>query len=642
MKFSGKIPPVIPGRITSAVFGPAPVGRDRAIGMSERLAAVSSLQSSLEYLTQRKDIEKGGMNDWEVARQYLAGAGPLTRRLVDGVSGVRTTTALHAARTAVALGMLLPGDSRWRGAGNVFLGTSSALLSPRHHYGGDGSDQVATLVQLATGAARLVPSPAAKDALLWYASLQANMAYAISGWVKLFGKPWRDATALGGVMRTRTYGHEGMHRWTQEHPKTAKVLTHSVLALECSFPLVYAGGGKLTRSMITSAAAFHVANGYFMGLSRFVTAFPAFHPLVAYTAAPRSHPTVAGRDDRALTAAAAALAGGTLAAAATAVRRRLRTTEGWHTSRTLTARSKNRLQYEEYSPGDPEQPVVVLASGLLSTSEHYAWMAERLCFETRYGVITYARAGYAGSHRHATTAFRLSESVQDLVDLVNGAVAPHRKVILVGHSIGGELARRAARHLGDRLQGIVYLDSSHPGQFTSGLGASEKGLAGNFTAVSRALRLGTGILLTHPVWIGELPYAYRKKVFAQYADARMWEAARREWKAIRADFKSFTGALARIEGVPALVVSAQRTVDRNPEQLLLHRELAEAHTGARTETVVIEGATHETMLITSRYANQVTDRVIAFFDGLDHRSPTTQAAPSSSSARPVGRKETAR
>ncbi|MGW0708532.1 alpha/beta fold hydrolase [Streptomyces sp. NPDC002643] len=610
--------------------------------MSERLAAVSSLQSSLEYLIQRKDIEKGGMNDWEVSRQYLAGAGPLTRRLVDSVSGVRTTTALHVARSAVALGMLLPGDSRWRGAGNLFLGASSTLLSPRHHYGGDGSDQVATLVQLATGAARLVPSPAAKDALVWYAALQANMAYAISGWVKLFGKPWRDATALGGVMRTRTYGHDGMFKWTQEHPRTAKVLTHSVLALECLFPLTYARGGKLTRAMITSAAAFHVANGYFMGLGRFVTAFPAFHPLVAYTSAPKSHPAVAGRDDRAVKVALAALAGGTAAAAVTAVQRRLRTTEGWHTSRTLTTRHGNRLQYEEYAPGDPEQPVVVLASGLLSTSEHYAWIAERLAYETRYGVVAYARAGYAGSRRKATTAFRLSESVHDLVDLVNGAVDPRRKVILVGHSIGGELARRAAHQLGDRLQGIVYLDSSHPGQFASGMGATDKGLAGHFASVSRALRLGTGLLLTHPAWINELPFAYRKKVFAQYADARMWEAARREWKAVRADFKAFRGALAPIEGVPALVVSAQRTVDRNPEQLLLHKELAEAHMGTRTETVIVEGATHESMLINSRYASQVTDRVIAFFAAPERPGSAPPAAPFSRPARPVPRKEATR
>lgn len=159
------------------------------------------------------------------------------------------------------------------------------------------------------------------------------------------------------------------------------------------------------------------------------------------------------------------LAGATAAAAVTAVQRRIRTTEGWRTSRVLTTRHGNRLQYEEMSVGDAGRPVFVLAAGLLSTSEHYAWISERLSYETTYGVIAYARAGYAGSRRGATTAYRLSESVDDLVDLVNGAVAPHRKVILVGHSIGGELARRAVHHLGDRVHGVVYLDSSHPDQF---------------------------------------------------------------------------------------------------------------------------------------------------------------------------------
>jgi pimeloyl-ACP methyl ester carboxylesterase len=146
---------------------------------------------------------------------------------------------------------------------------------------------------------------------------------------------------------------------------------------------------------------------------------------------------------------------------------------------------------------------------------------------SRYGGIAYARAGYAGSRRRATTPFRLSESVHGLVDLANGAVAPHRKVILVGHSIGGEIARRASRYLGDRLHGVIHLDSSHPGQFTGGPSQVEKGLAGDFASVSRALSLGTGMFLTRPTWITELPYAYRKKVFAPCTDARMWEAARR-------------------------------------------------------------------------------------------------------------------
>ncbi|MFF8842428.1 alpha/beta fold hydrolase [Streptomyces sp. NPDC015127] len=615
-------------KITAAVFGPVPLSRDRALGLSERLAAVTTLTSSLEYLSQRKEIRKGGLNDWDIVKDVQAESTPLVRRLLNTVSGPRTTTALHVARAVVSAGMLLPGNSRRRGAGSLFLGATSALLYPRHRYGTDGSDQVTILVQTATGAARMVPSPEAKDALLWYVALQANLSYLISGWVKLLGEPWRDASALGGVMRTRTYGHQGMFRWTQDHPRTARYLTHGVLALECLFPLAYAGGGRLARPVIASAAAFHLANGYFMGLGRFVTAFTAMHPMVAYTSAPRSHPAVAGRDDRALPAALTLLAGAAVIAAGTAVQRRLRTTEGWHTSRVLTSRHDNELQYEVLSHGDGERPVMVFAAGMVSTSEHFSWITERLAKETEYGVITYARAGYAGSRRGSTARFGLRESADDLVDLVGGAVAPHRKVVLVGHSLGGEIARRAARQLGDRLHGIVYLDSSHPDELNRSKQQSDTAerLRGSLTQMTWFLRLGTGVLMARPDWIEALPVAYRKKAFAQYADARMWEAGRREWDAVEADFRSFSGELETIEGAHGLVVSAQQTVDRDPDQLLMHKELAEAHRGGRTDMLVVEGAGHDTVLTQSRFAHRVADRITAFFDDLGPGGPPAAAA----------------
>ncbi|MFD7833844.1 alpha/beta fold hydrolase [Streptomyces sp. NPDC059761] len=602
-------------KIASAVLGPAPVSRDRALGLSERLAAVTTLTSSLEYLSQRKEIRQGGLNDWNIVKDVQAESTPLVRRLLDAVSGPRTTTALHVARAAVAAGMLLPGNSRLRGAGSLFLGAGSALLYPRHRYGTDGSDQVAILVQTATGAARLARSPQAKDALLWYVALQANLSYLVSGWVKLIGEPWRDASALSGVMRTRTYGHPGMYRWTQEHPTAAKYLTHGVLALECLFPLAYACGGRLARPVIASAAAFHLANGYFMGLGRFVTAFTAMHPMVAYTSTPRSHPAVAGRDDRALPVALALLAAAAGIAAGTAVQRRLRTTEGWHTSRVLTTRHGNELQYEVLSPGDDGRPVLVFAAGMVSTSEHFAWITERLAQDTGHGVVTYARAGYAGSRHRDPGRFSLGRSVDDLVDLVDGAVAPDRQVILVGHSLGGEIARRAARQLGDRVHGVVYLDASHPDELNRSAQQSETAgrLRGSLVQMTWYLRLGTGILMARPDWLESLPVAYRKKVFAQYADARMWEAGLREWDAVEADFRAHRGDLAPIGGAHGLVVSAQQTVDRDPDQLLMHRELAEAHRGGRTRTVVVEGAGHDTLLTMSRYAYQVADAITEFF-----------------------------
>lgn len=59
MKLVRRITSAVPGRVASAVFSPMPVGRDRALGLSERLAAATSLTSSLEYLTQRHEMGKG-------------------------------------------------------------------------------------------------------------------------------------------------------------------------------------------------------------------------------------------------------------------------------------------------------------------------------------------------------------------------------------------------------------------------------------------------------------------------------------------------------------------------------------------------------------------------------------------------------
>jgi pimeloyl-ACP methyl ester carboxylesterase len=214
------------------------------------------------------------------------------------------------------------------------------------------------------------------------------------------------------------------------------------------------------------------------------------------------------------------------------------------------------------------------------------------------------------------------------VDLVNGAVAAHREVILVGHSLGGEIARRAAQQLGDRLHGIVYLDSSHPDELNRSKQQSDTAerLRGSLAQMTWFLRLGTGILMARPDWIEALPVAYRKKAFAQYADARMWDAGRREWDAVEADFRAFSGELEKIEGAHGLVVSAQQTVDRDPDQLLMHTELAEAHQGGHTDMLVIEDAGHDTVLTQSRFAHRVADRITAFFDDLGHPGPSPTAA----------------
>ncbi|MEH0575504.1 hypothetical protein QBA54_13630 [Streptomyces sp. B21-108] len=104
-------------KISSAVFGAVPISRDRALGVSERLAALTTLSSSLEYLAQHRHMDPGGLNDWEIMKRTPEAKSVTLRKVADMVSGKKVTLALHATRAAVSIGMLLPGQSRWRGAG---------------------------------------------------------------------------------------------------------------------------------------------------------------------------------------------------------------------------------------------------------------------------------------------------------------------------------------------------------------------------------------------------------------------------------------------------------------------------------------------------------------------------------------------
>lgn len=614
-------------RLASSVFSPIPITRDRAIGISERLAALSSLSSSLEYLHQHRNLAPGGLNDWEIMKQTPESKIPAIQKLTNAVSGRRTTLTLHATRVACSLGMLLPGDGRWRAAGNLYLAATTTLLQARHRYGTDGSDQVATQVQTVTGLARLSKSPQVSDALMWYLALQANMSYATSGWAKLAGTKWRDGSALPGVMRTRTYGFERAYRLTQRYPRASKATQHAVLAMECLFPVVYLAGGRLTRAMIGSAAGFHVANAFVMGLGRFMTAFPAMHPMIAYTTAPRTFPEVAGRDDRMVRTALVLLAGGVAGAGLLASQRRARAVAGWPNSRTVTTRSGNVLFYDTGGQDHADRPVLVFHHGLASTPEHFAWMVERLAFDLRCPVITYARAGYGPSRRVRNAPYTLQESVDDLEDLVRRALPEDRRVVLVGHSLGAELNRRAVDRLGDRVAGVVYLDPTHPGQLVR----SDKQQKGSemFTHSLREMalwtRLGTGALMTRPRWVDELPYPYRQKVFSLYTDARLWVAAAREWQAVREEFESFDGELAPVP-VPGLVLAAQMTVDMDPEQLLMYHDIVRAHraAGRPADVTVVERAGHDTMLTDARHARTTADLIAAFVD--QHCVPGTAPA----------------
>ncbi|MFG2313150.1 alpha/beta fold hydrolase [Streptomyces sp. NPDC048566] len=631
-------------KVLSTVLGPIPVPRGRAMALSERLASLTTLVASLEYLRRKEDREPGGLNDWRIARDALVVDSPLKRRIMDAIGDEKVTNALFGAQAVAGAALLMPGRGRWRGGASLYMGLSNIALYPRRHFGTDGSDQVAILVQTAMGAARLSRTPQVQDALLWYVALQSNLSYAISGWVKLLGQDWREGTALPGIMRTRTYGHEGMWRWSSRHPQSARWLAHGVLTLECLFPLVYLPGGLLVRPMLASAAAFHAANGYFMGLGRFITSFVSMHPAVAYTTTPRWRPEAAHRDDTVVQAAALTLAGAAALSLLRAADRRQWVRDGWPGSQSVATRHGNKISYHRMEgSAKGVKPVVVMCCGLAASPEMFGWLLQTMRDEGSCDVVTYSRAGTGPSSYAGDQPFTLQESVDDLLDLVAEVASDDQPLILVGHSLGGEIARRAAVELGDRVSAVVYLDSAHPEELQRSEKQSKTAarLDGSLGMIATSLRSGMGVLMPRPEWVGHLPAAVRNRAFAQHADSRIWRAGRREWQATEADFRAFTGPLPPL-ACHALVISAEKTVTQDPAQKEMHEDLAHAHRGDGrvVRSATIDRAGHESLLVNPRFGEQTTRQILDFLRDIGAVGPADdQTTPPARHGPPSTRKE---
>lgn len=248
---------------------------------AERYSAATHLISSLEYLVRRQDRDPGGLNDWRYTRDQVPAKTRTGQMLRDFAAREEVTQAIHATRVAAALVLIAPvRHNTARMLANTYLAATQVVIYPRHLYGTDGSDQVSFVVQSAAALGRAGGTDATRKAAVQFIGAQTVLSYGASGWAKLPGPAWRSGDALVKIMRTQTYGDEWFFEKIQRMPVAARVLCHSVLALECTFPLLLLRRGKYIDLGLATMGMFHLANARFMGLSRFAWAFMSTYPAV--------------------------------------------------------------------------------------------------------------------------------------------------------------------------------------------------------------------------------------------------------------------------------------------------------------------------------------------------------------------------
>jgi sigma-B regulation protein RsbQ len=109
------------------------------------------------------------------------------------------------------------------------------------------------------------------------------------------------------------------------------------------------------------------------------------------------------------------------------------------------------IDYRVWGTGEP---AVVLIHGWACNANY--WTAQIEALKSKYTVVAVNLAGHGASERNRTD-WSLGNYGEDVATVVRQL--KNRQVILVGHSMGADVALEASRRIGDRVIGIIAVDS---------------------------------------------------------------------------------------------------------------------------------------------------------------------------------------
>ena len=247
-----------------------------ALDLTARLAAVGSSIAGLELFAARKEFgTQGVFNRSGVAALYWGRAGPLS--MFDPLINIVIAVQLISSVVVAILGPFHPVGVV---ALSVALG-SRVLVRRRRLFGGDGAEQLTTIVLAATLLATAPVSSTTRVQLaVAFIGGQLALSYMTAGIAKLGSRHWRTGDALPSIVATEIHGHPLAAGIMHRFPRVSLGLGWGVIVFECLFPLALISPLWLTVVALSLGLTFHIGCAIMMGLNNFLWAFPATYPCV--------------------------------------------------------------------------------------------------------------------------------------------------------------------------------------------------------------------------------------------------------------------------------------------------------------------------------------------------------------------------
>jgi hypothetical protein len=251
------------------------------------IVSVGGFISSLEYLLSWKHYQNGGAFSWKILSQgKFIDKWFLTRYLSNLVLGYPGVLGLFLLRSLafLALFILSVFDVGHQLIAVTVTLFSSCLIMSRQSYGGEGSDHI-LLVSLVPLFIHFVgpKSLLVSQICLYFIALQSCVSYVTSGTAKLISHSWMSGNALHLIMGVESFGYLPLSKFLQNKIGLSKMLSWSVITLECSFLLVLFLPPDALYVILSFSVLMHVSIAFFMGLNIFPWTFIATYPAIIFT-----------------------------------------------------------------------------------------------------------------------------------------------------------------------------------------------------------------------------------------------------------------------------------------------------------------------------------------------------------------------
>ncbi|WP_051806458.1 hypothetical protein [Streptomyces sp. NRRL F-2747] len=245
-----------------------------ALDLTARLACTAALVGNCEALAARRMFAYPGVFHISGVRSMHWMRSPLLA-VVGGRETQLLVLGLFGSLTAVLLGP-------WDPLGYLALLTALVIrlaMGQRRILGGDGAEQLTTLVLLSVALAGFPPVSPARTALaVGFIAAQLVLCYTTSGVSKLASPTWRGGAAVGDIISTQTYGLRVAARALSRVPFGSAGLGWAVMLFEAAFAATLFGPPWLVPAALAVALLFHLGCAVVMGLNDFLWAFPATYP----------------------------------------------------------------------------------------------------------------------------------------------------------------------------------------------------------------------------------------------------------------------------------------------------------------------------------------------------------------------------